>query len=384
MNGAKNSQRARWLTLFWLILALVALLATGALQFQHNFLTRGIPDGLPEPLNFGGVQPGLNVYLTQYDDAALADNLQQIADLGVQFVKQPFYFSEEFDWAEADRLVTAVSQQNLTLVPLLDGNPDDAFAPVETAVFAQWAAEFATRYGDNIQFYIIWDEPNLASHWGNQPVNPDDYGALLSAAASAIRTADSDAAIVAAPLAPTVETGPDNLADHLFLQQLYETDAATAFDIAAAKPYGFEALADDRTVANESLNFSRLILLREVMVRNGDAHKAIWAGNWGWNSLPASWPGEPSIWGDVTAVQKAEYTVAALERAQREWPWLGVAFLENWQPDAPANDPRWGFSIAGTETAVSLQTTLATQNTAVAQPGFHLAQPNNPAQIFEG
>ena len=381
MNSAA---RARLFTLFWLLLMLVALLAMGALKLRHNFLTRGIPDGLPEPVNFGGVQSGLNVYLNQYDDAALADNLQQIADMGVQFVKQPFYFSEAFDWAEADRLVTAVSQHNLTLVPLLDGNPDNDFSPVETAVFAQWAAEFATRYGNTIQFYIIWDEPNLASHWGQQPPNPDDYGALLSAAANAIRQADSDAVIVAAPLAPTVETGPDNLADHLFLQQLYETDAADAFDIVAAKPYGFNSSPDDRTVNNETLNFSRAILLREVMERNGDGHKAIWAGNWGWNSLPADWPGEPSIWGEVTVEEQATFTVAALERARLEWPWLGVAFLENWEPNAPEDDPRWGFSVAGTETAASLQTYLAAQNTRTAQPGFHLAQPNNPAQVYEG
>ncbi|MCB8939964.1 MAG: O-antigen ligase family protein [Ardenticatenaceae bacterium] len=380
----KNPRSARWLTLFGLILALAALLAIGALQFRHNFLTRGLPDGLPEPVNFGRVQPGLNVALNQYDDAALADNLQQIADLGVQFVKQPFYFSEDFDWAEADRLVTAVSHQNLTLVPLLDGNPEDEFAPVETAVFAQWTTDFATRYGDTIQFYIIWDEPNLASHWGNQPPNADDYGALLSAAASAIRTADGDAVIVAAPLAPTIETGPDNLADHLFMQQLYETDAASAFDIAAAKPYGFNSPPDDRTVANETLNFSRLILLREVMLRNGDSHKAVWAGNWGWNSLPADWTGESSIWGEVTATQQADYTLAALDRARLEWPWLGIAFLENWQPDAPADDPRWGFSVAGTVVANSLQTYQAEQNRTVAQPGFHLAQPNDLAQIYDG
>ncbi|MAT96572.1 MAG: hypothetical protein CL608_05460 [Anaerolineaceae bacterium] len=390
MNAAQNpAKRARWFTLFWLFLALVDLLAIGALQFRHNFLTRGLPDGLPEQVNFGGVQPGLNVYLNQYDDAALADNLQQIADLGVQFVKQPFYFSEDFNWVEADRLVTAVSQHNLTLVPLLDGNPENNFAPVDTAVFARWTAEFAQRYGDAVQFYIIWDEPNLASHWGNQPVNPDDYGALLSAAASAIRSTDGDAVIVAAPLAPTVETGPDNLADHLFLQQLYETDAATAFDIAAAKPYGFDLPPDDRTMANETLNFSRVILLREVMRRNGDGHKAIWAGNWGWNSLPADWTGDPSIWGEVTAAQQAEFTIAALERARLEWPWLGVAFLENWEPNAPPDNPHWGFSIAGvatssTTTAAALQNYLAEQNPAVAQPGFHLAQPNNPDQIYEG
>ncbi len=179
------------------------------------------------------------------------------------------------------------------------------------------------------------------------------------------------------------------MADHLFLQQLYETDAAAAFDIAAAKPYGFDLPPDDRTVANETLNFSRLILLREVMLRNGDGHKAIWAGSWGWNSLPADWSGDPSIWGDVTAAQQADYTVAALERAWLEWPWLGVAFLENWQPDAlsgdaPSGDPRWGFSVAGSEVATSLQTYLANQNPAIAQPGFHLAQPNNPAQVYDG
>ncbi|MCB8946807.1 MAG: O-antigen ligase family protein [Ardenticatenaceae bacterium] len=203
-------------------------------------------------------------------------------------------------------------------------------------------------------------------------------------AASAIRTADSDAAIVAAPLAPTVETGPDNLADHLFLQQLYETNAANAFDIAAAKPYGFNSPPGDRTVANETLNFSRLILLREVMLRNGDGHKAVWVGNWGWNSLPADWQGAPSIWGEVTAAQQAAYTIAALDRARLEWPWLGVAFLENWQPDASPDEPRWGFSVKGSEVATALQTTLAEQNTAVAQPGFHLAQANDPAQIYEG
>ncbi|WP_420628220.1 O-antigen ligase family protein [Candidatus Leptofilum sp.] len=384
MNSVQNPQRARWLTLFWLLLGFVALLSVGGLQLRHNFLTRGLTADLPEPINYGGVQPGLNVYLNQYDDAALAENLQQISDLGIQFVKQPFYFSEDFDWEKADRLVTAVSQHNLTLVPLLDGNPAADFAPMETAVFAQFANEFAQRYGDAIQFYIIWDEPNLASHWGNQPPNPDDYGALLSAAANAIRSADSDAVIVAAPLAPTTETGPNNLADHLFLQQLYETGVADAFDIVAAKPYGFDSSPDDRTVNNETLNFSRVILLREVMTRNGDGRKAIWAGNWGWNSLPAAWPGNPSIWGDVSAAQQADYTIAALERARLEWPWLGVAFLENWQPDAPADDPIWGFSVAGSETAVALQNHLNTQNPAVAQPGFHLAQPNHPAQIYEG
>ncbi|MCA9922182.1 MAG: hypothetical protein KC421_07415, partial [Anaerolineales bacterium] len=327
--------------------------------------------------------PGLNVYL-QADDPALDATLTQIADLGIQTVKQPLYYSPTFDWAAAEQVITAVSAHNLALVPLLDGSPDNQFAPVETAVFAAWTGEFAQRFGSHLQHYIVWDEPNLTTHWGNNPVNPAAYGALLSAAADAIRAADGDALIVAAPLAPTIETGPMNLAEPLFLESLYESGARDAFDIVAAKPYGFYTGPDDRRVDQAILNFSRPILLRETMTAHGDGGKAIWAGNWGWNSLPSDWTGDPSIWGSTTAAEQAARTIAALERARQEWPWMGTLFLESWQPDAPHTDPRWGFAVAGRETAVSLQTYLADQNKAVAPPGFYLAAPDQPAQVYQG
>ncbi|MFO7679163.1 MAG: hypothetical protein R6X34_03855, partial [Chloroflexota bacterium] len=384
--------RARRLSLLLLFAALLAASAFGALQARQTFLTRGIPAALPGPIAHGGPQLGLNVALNQYNDDALAENLAQIAALGVQHVKQPFTYSPDFDWDEAERVITAVSAANLTLTPLLDGNPADHFAPpANPNDYAAWAGAFAARFGSDIQHYIIWDEPNLTSHWGNQPVNPAEYAALLSAASAAIRAADADAVIVAAPLAPTVETGPQNLADHLYLQQLYEEGAGAAFDVAAGKPYGFHTGPDDRTVANDTLNFSRLILLREVMERNGDGGKALWAGNWGWNSLPADWSGNPSVWGQTSAQQQADWTAAALNRAQREWPWSGLLFLENWEPDAPAADARWGFSIkrlmnkdlkAG-ESGANLQS-LIFNLPSVALPGFHLASPEDPAQVYEG
>jgi hypothetical protein len=38
-----------------------------------------------------------------------------------------------------------------------------------------------------------------------------------------------------------------------------------------------------------------------------------------------------------------------MERVEREMPWMGVMILENWQPAAPVDDPRWGFAIAGSQ-----------------------------------
>ncbi len=369
----------------WLTLAAISLLAIRAAKLRHDYLTRGLTIGLPEPIDGGSAQLGINVALEQYDEPALAENLAEIRALGIRYVKQSFYYSEAMDWGAAQRIVAAVSQQELTLVALLDGDPNNGFAPPDDpSSFAAWAAEFAARFGSELSHYIIWDEPNLASHWGDRPPNPAEYAALLTSAAQAIRSADADAVIVCAPLAPTIETGPLNLSDPQFLQQLYDSGAAAAFDLVAAKPYGFDNGAEDRTVKPSALNFSRAILLREVMERNGDAHKAIWAGNWGWNSLPQPWSGAPSIWGQTTASQQAVWTVAALERAQQEWPWMGVMFLENWQPSAQGNDPLWGFSIKGRETAEAIGNRLMSLEPDVAMPGFHVAQPTDPSQVYDG
>ncbi len=373
------------LSLILLVVAGLLFLSAGAFLRRQAFLTRGIPGSLPEPTAHAGPQLGVNVYLNEATEAELEASLAQIRALGIQHVKHPFYYSENYEWHTADRLVAAAADQQLSLVPLLDGNPDQQFAPpADPAQFAVWATEFAERYGDDVQYYVIWDEPNLSSHWGGQDVNPNEYGALLSAAAEAIRAVDSDAIIVSAPLAPTGETGPENLNETLYLQELYEAGAAGSFDVLAAKPYGFSDGPDNRRVDQTHLNFSRIIQVRETMERYGDGHKALWAGNWGWNSLPGGWRGEPSIWGQVSEEDQAVYTTAAMERARREWPWMGMMFLENWQPDTGPNDPRWGFSIAGRPVAEAIQEYLQTADPTMAYPGFHAARADDPTQQYEG
>lgn len=377
-------RRRRLLTLLSLALAALCLLAIGALSARDDFLTRGISDGLPDPVPQGGARLGLNVYL-DHDGADVEATLEDIHALGINDVKQSFYYRDGYEWTSADRIIAAASERGMNIVPLLDGDPTTGFAPPDDMqTFADWASEFARRYGEHIRHYIIWDEPNLASHWGGTATNPIQYAALLNATSAAIRDADPDAIIIAGPLAPTTETGPDNLTETLYLQSLYEAGAGDAFDIVAAKPYGFDTGPEDRAVDVDRLNFSRTILLRELMQAQGDGHKAIWAGNWGWNSLPNGWLGEPSIWGQTSEANQAVNTVAALERARREWPWMGVLFLENWEPNAPADNPRWGFSIAGRSTADALAAYLTAQPPDLAMPGFHPADARDPSQQFSG
>ncbi len=365
------------LNLIWFLLITIGILGLWQRAQREAFLQRGMSDGLPEPISEGGLRLGVNVRLEQYNDAELEAQLAAIAATPqIRYVKQPFFFTDNFDWESAERIVNAVVESGLILAPLLDGDPAEQFAPPDMSEFGKFASQFATRFGDTADYYFVWDEPNLSAHWGGEPVNPDVYAALLTTVSEQIKAVDSVAKIITAPLAPTVETDTVNMADWLYLQRLYEAQAQ--FDIAAGKPYGFQYPPTDRTVHNDVLNFSRLILMREVMVQNESENVAIWAGNWGWNALPNEWTGDESIWEEVSLAEQVAYTEQALARVRTEWPWMGVMFLENWEPNASADDPAWGFSIANRDVR---NVTFRNEYPAT---GFHFAEADGTGQMWMG
>ena len=85
--------------------------------------------------------------------------------------------------------------------------------------FGNFARALAERYGDQIDAYQIWHEPNLSANWGNSFVDPSSYADLLREAALNIRAVDSQADILTAALAPTLENGPLNLNELTYLDQ---------------------------------------------------------------------------------------------------------------------------------------------------------------------
>ena len=134
---------------------------------------------------------------------------------------------------------------------------------------------------------------------------------------------------------------------------MYAQGARELMDVVAGKPYGFSSPPLDRHVAESLLNFSRIVALREVMVKHGDAKTPLWATNYGWNALPADWQGASSIWGEVTEAERTQYSLQALDRAHREWPWLGAMFMHHWQPAVAADDAQWGFALVQQDGASS-------------------------------
>ncbi len=235
-------------------------------------------------------------------------------------------------WAKYDQIVDLAGQYDLEIIARLSSppawsraEPEDVtgpFAPPDDyADYARFAAVVAERYRGRIRYYQLWNEPNIYPEWGNYPVSPEDYTRLLCEAYRAIRAADPDAVILSGALAPTSEIQPQGLNDFLFLERMYAAGAAGCFDILSAQGYGLWSGPTDRRMRPLIINYGRSQYLRDIMVRHGDAHKPIWISEMNWNAAPEDV--EPR-YGRVTLEQQARFAPLAYQRAQRDWPWVGV------------------------------------------------------------
>ncbi len=329
---------------------------------SHRWLHRGILYGEPPDMPLAYVYPlGVNASLERYDtEEDLRQALEYARDGGFLWIRQHFPWAQMepergvYSWERWDRIVALSEEYGLTLIAVLHTSPawarepkdgDNLYAPPrDFAHYEGFIRHFAERYRDSIDYYEIWDEPNIYPHWGERYVQPIGYVHLLQRAYGAIKEADPEAFVLSAGLASNVEEGGRNMSDLLFLQEMYEAGAKGYFDILAIKPYGFWSGPEDRRLDPGVTNFSRAVLLRQVMLRNGD-NKAVWAVEFGWNSLPLDWAGEPPPWGSDREEVQARRTVEAIGRALEEWPWLGVMALMHLQPNASPDDPIHGFAL---------------------------------------
>lgn len=329
----------------------------------------GLSRTLPRPDAPGAAPPfaGVTLQLTGRPTAYIDARLAELHAAGFGWLRHQFNWRAiepargRFDWAETDRLVTAITVAGLEPVAVLNTTPDWALAPEDAAAgnglappadfadFARFAAAFAHRYGDRIRYYQLWDEPNVAPHWGARHINPVAYAQMLRVVAPAVRSADADAVILMAALAPTADRGHLAIDEVYFLQRMLAAGAAPFFDVVAVQPYGFGFSPTHPRQDVATLNFARAALIRRTLVDAGLGDKPIWAVRYGWNRM------FNSPWGTVTPTTQAEYAAAALERAWQEWPWLSAMGWVIDQPDEPPGMPAWGFALtnaAGTPAPV--------------------------------
>lgn len=301
---------------------------------------------------------GITIALTEVAPPTRRLALQRLQQVGFGWVRQRLDWgllepsAGHYQWSISDSLLQDITEAGLVPVIVLDGSPawaratedraptDNPLAPpADPTTFARFVTAFAARYQDKLRYYQLWDEPNIAPHWGNRMIEPVAYAQLLKVVVPALRAADPDALVITAGLAPTRDRGHLAIDEVYFLQRLYAAGAAPYFDVVAAQPFGFGYAPDDTRVQPEILNFQRIQLLRRAMVAAGDDETPIWAVRYGWNTI------SPSPWRTVSAAHQVTFATRALTIAQQQWPWLTAMAWAIDQPAAPRVDPTWGFAL---------------------------------------
>jgi hypothetical protein len=309
------------------------------------------------PVQYAPLNPfGVNTFLEQEVEIAKREkSLQMIKDAGFSWVRQEFAWSDieihgkgDFEdrrnlpfrsaWDKYDNLVGLAEQYELQMIARLDAPPKWAHAgykdlgdkgpPAKFEDFADFVGAVVGRYKGRVRYYQIWNEPNIYPEWGEQQVNPEDYAKMLCAAYTRAKLIDPHIVIIAAALAPNIEQSgypPGGLSDLIYFQRMYNAGAGKCFDIASAQGYGLFSGPADRRLNWRETNVARHVLMRDIMVSNGDAHKPIWLAEVNWNASPTcNGISDCDRFGRVTLAQQAQYTPQAFARARREWKWVGV------------------------------------------------------------
>lgn len=295
---------------------------------------------------------GVNTFINEEaEPIKRQQSMELIREAGFRFIRQEFVWEDieihgkgDFidrrnnpdgvdAWEKYDQIVQLAQENEIEIIARLSNPPDwtralpveqtgDKAPPDNFADFGDYAATVAERYKGQVRYYQIWNEPNGNEEWGiNRPVNPAEFTALLCEAYGRIKAVDPSAIILAGALTPTVDITDANLNDLIFLQKMYANGAGDCFDIMSAQGYGLWSGATDQRLRPTVINYPHHMLIRDVMVRNGDAEKPIWISEMAWNVVP---DGIQPAYGQVTEEQQGRYGVEAYQRAEEDWPWIGV------------------------------------------------------------
>ena len=356
---------ARWLVrlgrqpdrvrlLFGILLAALGLLLATFGGLADATLHRGVESGSDEPvvLHVSGRGLATNADLTRFAPEQLPEVAAALQASGIRYVRQTFAWSDiepragERVWDRYDAIVDQLTQRGIRVVAVLHRAPGwarppeqvDFFdaPPSDPAAFAQFAEAVAARYGDQVEYYQLWDLPNRPDHWGGMAATPADYvSTILSLGFNAIRTANPTATIIQAEPDPAPAGGAAG-ADLAWVQGIYAAGGQPFFHVVAIRLDGGAHSPFDRGIAPDLINLSRATLFRELMIAAGDGARPIWATDFGWRA--GSGPNA------VSEVEQAEYAVAGIERARAEWPWLGPLFFAGLTPG-----PSLGGEVAAGE-----------------------------------
>lgn len=335
----------------------------GMAQYAAN-ITRRPPRTDPYVLaEHAGVNPfGINTFWQlEADPEKRVQQAQLISNAGFRWIRQEFTWEDieiagrgDFvdrrndpdgidAWAKYDHIVQVAGDHDLEIIARLSNPPAWSRAagdevgpqapPDDVRDYAAFASAVAERYQGQIRYYQLWNEPNIYPEWGENDPDPEAYVELLCEGYQAIKEVDPGAVVLSGALAATSELSGRNLNDYVYLERLYAAGGGECFDVLSMQGYGLWSGPTDHRREAFVVNYGRVEFIRDIMLRHGDGDKAIWISEMNWNVAPEDVAPD---YGRVTLDQQARWAPLAYQRAQEEWPYVGV--VNFWYFRRPADD----------------------------------------------
>jgi len=375
------------------LLFLIGGLGLGtAAALMDNYLHRGVEGGAEQPyvVKPTGKELATNIDLRLFPDQEIDSVAQELNQSGFRYVRQEFSWRQiepnqgDFQWVAYDAIVQTLTKYDIQLIAVIKEAPAWATGsgvlkatdspPSDPATMQAFTLALTQHYGDRLPFLQIWDQPNLASHWGGTPATGEAFLPYLGAAFNGARAGNLEVKLVTPELAMDSDqiTGQTDLE---FMQDLLRVNGAPFLDVVGVSLDGGKFSPDDRRVNAHRRNMSRAILFRDMLVKAGYVQTPIWATSFGWSAQ-----------GSVTRDDQGEYVVRGMNRSWSEWPWMGL--MVQWSfidPDPNSPDANYAIVLSdGRGTPLYAQLTAPTVRTraGVANTGF--APMDSSAVSYDG
>ena len=192
-----------------------------------------------------------------------------------------------FTWTVVDRVVDAARARGMSVLGVLTSTPQWAALgqssnqqtrPAQIEDWTTFVSAAAQRYAGRVFAYEVWNEPNGSEYFAPHP-DPIAYAALVRAAVTAIRQADSQAHVLAGALGPTPATNSGMIRAIEFFTAMLDAGVG---DVDA---YSFHPYDNDQTMAQaafwDDTAMRQAMAMHEILRLRGEGNKKIWATEYG-------------------------------------------------------------------------------------------------------
>ena len=218
---------------------------------------------------------GICAHISRHGEHDLADKqLKLMNDAGIAWVRTDFDWSgvqkakgDNWDFSMLDATVAKAAAADINILPILAYDVPWA-SPVYENIdqWLEYVRRTVIRYKDQLRYWEVWNEPDGAGFWYQNP-NPEQYAMVLKATYAEIKKIDPDLTVLISGFSGI---------PFEFIEGVYKAGCAEYFDIMAVHPYRYP------NTPESSYYMDDLDKLRKLMAKYGDEQKKVWITEIGW------------------------------------------------------------------------------------------------------